>query len=239
MGGVLLAGGVALVLAAVFTDASFGIGALGALATIVGVAVFGPVVARPASRVIGAPLPRLRGFTGSLARRNAMRNPRRTAGTATALMIGVGIVTLFTVFAASIKASVDETVAGSVDGELVISSGNFGGGGLSPQLATDISAVPEVDHALGIGTGAALVDGDSKQVAVLDPCERRRCARHRRHRREHHRARTGPDRGGEVGRRRQPLGSRHVAAGDLRRRRDRGPAQSARCTTPPRSSATT
>ena len=169
VGGVLLAGGVALVLAAVFTDAPFGIGALGALATIVGVAVFGPVVARPASRVIGAPLPRLRGFTGSLARRNAMRNPRRTAGTATALMIGVGIVTLFTVFAASIKASVNETVAGSVDGELVISTGNFGGGGLSPQLATDISALPDVDHALGIGTGAALVDGDSKQVAVLDP----------------------------------------------------------------------
>ena len=138
VGGVLLAGGVALVLAAVFTDASFGIGALGALATIVGFVVFGPVVARPASRVLGAPLPRLRGVTGSLARRNAMRNPRRTAGTATALMVGVGVVTLFTVFAASIKASIDDTVAGSVEGDLVISTGNFSGGGLSPQLATDI-----------------------------------------------------------------------------------------------------
>ena len=69
---------------------------LGAVLTIVGVVVFGPVVARPASRVIGAPLRLLRGVTGSLARENAMRNPRRTAGTAAALMVGVGVVTLFT-----------------------------------------------------------------------------------------------------------------------------------------------
>jgi putative ABC transport system permease protein len=167
-GAVLLAGGIAVVLAAVASDASIGAGALGALATMVGIAVFAPVVARPASKVIGAPLPRLRGITGSLARRNAMRNPRRTAGTATALMVGVGVVTLFTVFAASIKASIDDTVAGSVDGELVITAGNFGGGGLSPQLADAIATSPTVDHTLAIGTGAALVDGHSEQVQVLD-----------------------------------------------------------------------
>ena len=167
-GAVLLAGGVALVLFAVVAEASIGLGALGALATIVGVSVFGPVVARPASRVIGAPLPRLRGITGSLARRNAMRNPRRTAGTATALMIGVGVVTLFTVFAASIKASINDTVAGSVKGQLVVGATGFGGGGLSPQLATDIGKQPQVAAALGLGTGSVLVDGKSKQASVLD-----------------------------------------------------------------------
>jgi putative ABC transport system permease protein len=168
IGGVLLAGGVALVLGAVFADAAIGLGALGALATIVGVSVFGPVVARPASRLIGAPLARLRGVTGALARRNAMRNPRRTAGTATALMIGVGVVTLFTVFAASIKASIDNTITGSVRGQLVVGATSFGGGGLSPTLATDIGRVPQVDHALGIGTGSVLVDGNGEQISVLD-----------------------------------------------------------------------
>ena len=167
-GALLLFGGIALVLMAVLSNASIGIGGLGALFTLVGVAVFGPVVARPASQAIGAPLPRLRGITGSLARRNAMRNPRRTAGTATALMVGVGVVTLFTVFASSIKASIDETVAGSVEGELVVGNNVFGGG-QSPQLAADISALPEVDHALGLGAGVVLVDGDSKEVSVLDP----------------------------------------------------------------------
>jgi putative ABC transport system permease protein len=171
VGGLLLAGGVALVLFAVFADGSIGIGALGALLTIVGVSVFGPVVARPASRVLGAPLPRLRGITGALARRNAMRNPRRTAGTATALMIGVGVVTLFTVFAASMKASIDDTIAGSVKGDLVVGATNFGGGGLSPRLATDIGRLPEVEDALGLGTGSVLVDGTSKDASVLDPAQ--------------------------------------------------------------------
>ncbi len=119
--------------------------------------------------MIGAPLPRLRGITGSLARRNAMRNPRRTAGTATALMIGVGVVTLFTVFAASIKASINDTVAGSVKGQLVVGATGFGGGGLSPQLATDIGKQPQVAAALGLGTGSVLVDGKSKEASVLTP----------------------------------------------------------------------
>jgi putative ABC transport system permease protein len=168
---VLLAGGVALVLLAVLANGSIASGAVGALLTIVGVSVFGPVVARPASRIIGAPLPRMRGITGTLARRNAMRNPRRTAGTATALMIGVGVVTLFTVFAASIKASINDTVAGSVRGDLVVGATNFGGGDLSPQLATDIGGLPEVQHALGLGTGSVLVDGKSKDASVLDPAQ--------------------------------------------------------------------
>src|SRR5215211_7863335 len=83
---------------------------LSAVLTIGGVVVFGPVVARPASGVIGAPLQWLRGVTGSLARQNAMRNPRRTSGTAAALMVGVGVVTLFTIFAASLKTAIDDSV---------------------------------------------------------------------------------------------------------------------------------
>jgi putative ABC transport system permease protein len=160
-----------VVLTAVATEANIAIAGLGAVLTIAGVAVFGPVVARPASDLIGAPLPRLRGITGALARRNAMRNPRRTAGTASALMVGVGVVTLFTVFAASIKQSVNDSVARSVKSDLVISGGNFGGGGLSPQMAPDIAKLPEVQRAVGFGRGAVLVDGKSKEVTVVDPSE--------------------------------------------------------------------
>src|SRR5207244_12892995 len=129
----------------------------GALLAIVGVVVTGPVVAGPASALLGAPLARLRGITGGLARRNAMRNPRRTSGTAAALMVGVGVVTLFTVFAASLKASLDQSVSKSFGGDLVISGGRFGGGGLDPRLATDVGQVPDVQTAVGLGRGAALV----------------------------------------------------------------------------------
>ncbi len=67
---------------------------LGALAVFVGVTMLGPVIARRFTRVVGSPLPRFRGVAGTLARENAMRNPRRTSATASALMIGVALVAL-------------------------------------------------------------------------------------------------------------------------------------------------
>ncbi len=71
----------------------------GALFVFVGIAVVAPVLVRPVVRTIGWPLPRLFPVSGNLARRNAMRNPRRTASTAAALMIGVGLVGFIAVFA--------------------------------------------------------------------------------------------------------------------------------------------
>jgi putative ABC transport system permease protein len=163
--------GVAVVLVAVTSGGSnvLPFAGLGALLTTVGVVVFGPVVAKPVSGILGAPLAKLRGITGVLARQNAMRNPRRTSGTAAALMVGVGVVTLFTVFAASLKTSIDESVTGSFRGDLVITTGRFGGGGISPQMASDIGGLPEVGTATGLGTGRALVDGSTESLTVANP----------------------------------------------------------------------
>ena len=72
-----------------------------------GVIVLAPLFARPLSRVIGSPP--AAALTGRLARANAMRNPRRTAATASALMIGVGLVGFITVMGSSAKASIDGT----------------------------------------------------------------------------------------------------------------------------------
>src|SRR5918994_1414035 len=165
--------GVAIVLAAVLSggDSVLGFAGLGALLTIVGVVVFGPVVARPASGVIAAPLRCPGGVTGSLARQNAMPTPGRTAGTAAALMVGVGVVTLFTIFAASLKAAIDDSVTNSFQGDLVISEGGFGGGGISPQLASDIGRLPEVQTATGLGRGRALVGTGTENVTIADPAQ--------------------------------------------------------------------
>ena len=65
---------------------------LGSLGLLVGAVVLGPVVARPAAAVLGAGPAAFRGVTGRLARRNAMRNPRRTAASASALMVGAAVV---------------------------------------------------------------------------------------------------------------------------------------------------
>ncbi|MCZ0978803.1 ABC transporter permease [Streptomyces diastatochromogenes] len=80
------------------------------------------------------PRPPLRGVNRGLARRNALRSPARTAATATALMIGVAVVTLFTVFGASLKTTMDRTVDRSFAGDVAIGTPSFGAGGsgLSP-----------------------------------------------------------------------------------------------------------
>jgi putative ABC transport system permease protein len=142
---------------------------IGALLMIVSFVVLGPAVAAPVSRLIGAPLARIRGVTGKMARENAQRNPRRTSGAAAALMIGVAVVALFTVFAASIKSSIDNQVKKSFAGDLVINSQTQGFGGFNPLLAQDVGKLAEVKAASGIRTGAAKVNDSDRQFVVVDP----------------------------------------------------------------------
>src|SRR5690606_31967487 len=89
--------------------------------------------------------------------------------TASALMIGVGVVTLFTVFAASMRASIERAVDDSVTGELVVSAGTFGGSGFSPDLATSIADDPAVDAAAGLGMASVRIDGDATPLTVVEP----------------------------------------------------------------------
>jgi putative ABC transport system permease protein len=164
--------GVGLTMVAALGDSDMlSVVGIGAVLTVVGAVVLGPVVARPMASLLGTPVARMRGMTGDLARQNAMRNPRRTAGTASALMVGVAVVTLFTVFAASLQASIDRTIDRSFGGDLVVTNGVFGGGGISPELAPEVEGLPEVDRAVGIGVGAFQIDGDTKEVSIAEPSE--------------------------------------------------------------------
>ena len=96
VGGLLLAAGAAALGYGLFGSPGSPLPLVGGgvLLVFFGVATLGRTVALPLSRVIGWPLPRLFGIRGQLARENAMRNPRRTAATASAVMIGVGLVGL-------------------------------------------------------------------------------------------------------------------------------------------------
>lgn len=160
-------GGAALA-AGLVGDAGFAIVGLGAGLVFIGVAVLGPVIARPVSSALGAPL-RLMGMSGKLARANAMRNPKRTSATASALMIGVALVSLITVMATSVKASINENVDQAFNGDFVVDSGSYGFGGLSPQMAEQLNELPEVEAATGIRVTAAIVDGGSTELLSADP----------------------------------------------------------------------
>ena len=142
----------------------------GVLLVLIGTIVLGPVVARPLSRLIGAPLSRFRGVTGHLAQENSARSPRRTANTAAALLVGVGVVGFFTVLSASIKHSIETIIDRSVTGDFVVDSGTFGGmGGLSPALAEDLNRLPEIDAASGVRYGEADLAGGNEFITAVDP----------------------------------------------------------------------
>jgi putative ABC transport system permease protein len=159
IGGLLVVVGFASLLTGLFTDTENALALVGsgAFEVILGTVVLAPLFARPLSAIIGSPL---RMFTGRLARANAMRNPRRTAATASALMIGVGLVVMFAILVNSIKASVDTAVSDAFTSDLIVDSGSFGQTGLAPSLATEIAAIPGVQAATGIRFGFAEIDGE-------------------------------------------------------------------------------
>lgn len=161
--------GAAAIGGGLFADAGIAMVGLGAAVVFLGVAVLGPVIARPMSRVIGSPLPRLKGMPGTLARENAMRNPKRTSATAAALMIGVALVGFITILASSTKASVDASIDKTFTGDFVVDSGAFGSGGLSPALAEELAALPQLDAVSGMRMTAAEVDGSSTMLLGADP----------------------------------------------------------------------
>lgn len=169
-GAVTAAAGVALTVVGA-SRTGMALTAAGAVLTLAAFVVLGPVASTVAVRVLGAPVARLRGVTGALARRNALRSPKRTAATATALMIGVAVVSLFTVLGASMKATLDRTVDRSFAGDVAISAPVYGAGGsgLSPRIAPAVAKLPQVRDAVGLGRGIAEVDGTGRQLTVTDP----------------------------------------------------------------------
>jgi putative ABC transport system permease protein len=172
LGAALLAGGVAGTTSAALAGKASLVG-VAALCTVIGVIIFGPVAARPAGTVLGAPVAALRGITGSLARHNTKRNPRRTAASASPLMVGVAVVALFTVIGASLKASAAQGISQSLRADLIVNTGGYGGapggGGLSPHLAADIARLPDVGLSTGLSSGNVVLDGISQQVTAADP----------------------------------------------------------------------
>ena len=130
--------------------------------------MLGPALAAPVIRVLGAPIVRLRGLAGNVGRENAMRNPRRTAATASALMVGVALVAAISVLASSAKASVAKSIDGTFGGDLVVEGSVMSGGGFSPQLAATIAALPEIETVTGIRATTVEIGGHTHQLGAVD-----------------------------------------------------------------------
>jgi putative ABC transport system permease protein len=172
VGFLLIAGGVGAVIAGT-AGGGQGPAIAGAVGTLAGFVVLGPVAVRPAAALLGAPIAALRGVDGRLARDNALRNPRRTAATASALMVGVAVATLFTVIGASLKASATQGVGRALTADLVVYqpgyAGSAGKAGFSPQLAAGLGRLPSVGVAAGVSRGSVLLNGQAQTIAAVDP----------------------------------------------------------------------
>ncbi|MGA8016489.1 MAG: FtsX-like permease family protein [Candidatus Dormiibacterota bacterium] len=139
---------------------------LSVLAIFLGVALLAPLLVRPVATFLGWPA-RLRGAPGRLAGENARRNPRRTAVTAAALMIGLALVTAVAVVTDSLEASVDQAIDGSVKAQLLVFDER--GSGFSPQVADTLRADPRLTQISEIRGSDVLVGSISTSVGGLDP----------------------------------------------------------------------
>jgi putative ABC transport system permease protein len=127
-------------------DNAIAVVGLGALITFIGVSLLAPLMARAFASRVGAPLARF-GVVGRLARGNTMRQPRRTASTASALMIGVALVTVIAVFQASAKAGVAAIFRDAFTTDFQVGVDGFvdpRATGLPPTLTERLRALPEV-----------------------------------------------------------------------------------------------
>jgi putative ABC transport system permease protein len=144
---------------------------VGAGITFIGVSLLSPLVARPAARVIGWPFTKLYRVPGKLAQENAIRAPRRTSATAAALMIGVTLVTLAAVMAASIRGAIDEIIGTGIEADVIIrSTSDFDPtASFTPELAARAAEDESVDEVSRQQTGFALFNETEAFVYGIEP----------------------------------------------------------------------
>lgn len=154
------------------TSGTLGLSAIGAILLFLGIASLSTTVAAPASRVISRILPlpfrpMTRSVPGRLGSRNAQRTPRRTASTASALMIGLALVSTVSVVASSVQASFKEQLQGSVTADFFVSNGPGNFQGLPVSFSERLSELPELSAVSPFRAATAQVNGDTKQIGAV------------------------------------------------------------------------
>ncbi|MEU6416287.1 ABC transporter permease [Streptomyces spiralis] len=161
LGALFSAAGIVVILAATKMDGDTGQApmGLGAVLLIIGVFVLTPPLSRP---LIAAADPVLRvfGVSGRLARQNSVRNPRRTAATASALMIGLTLITGMTVMAGSLQQAIDRMASSSIRADYVVSMAN--GNDLSPDVDRKLRTTEGVTATSPLRNAPSRIDGETE-----------------------------------------------------------------------------
>lgn len=144
----------------------------GALLLFLGIASVSATIATPVTRAIGWPIAKLFKTPGKLARDNVARAPRRTSSSASALMIGVALVSAAAVFASSLRESITATLERAVSADYIVqgsAGGGPGNGGFPPIIVETLAELPEISAATPFRIANAQVDDDTKTLTAVDP----------------------------------------------------------------------
>jgi putative ABC transport system permease protein len=165
-GAVLLGLGTLLLVAGSVGSDGVNLILLGILPAFIGVALLTPLISRPAVQVLGALF--ARSLPGRLGRGNSARNPRRTAITASAMMIGVALVTAISTVAASSEDSVTSDIRRDLKADLVAmgEAGSAGSAAIDPAALDRIAQVPGVSQVAAVTMDTATVGTDDQAVAA-------------------------------------------------------------------------
>jgi putative ABC transport system permease protein len=139
----------------------------GAVLLFLGIASLSSTIAAPVARVLGWPIEKLFRVPGSLARQNVARAPRRTSSSASALMIGVALVSAAAVFASSLRATLIDTLDEAISADFIVTDTSFQG--LSPVVSETLAEVDELDAVTPIRGASGQVDGATKSFGAVDP----------------------------------------------------------------------
>ncbi|MFF4752701.1 ABC transporter permease [Streptomyces sp. NPDC002514] len=167
IGALFSAAGVAVIVAATGMEGSDGQApmGLGAVLLIIGVFVLTPLLSRPLIAA-AAPVLRVFGVAGKLARQNSVRNPRRTAATASALMIGLTLITGMTVMAGSLQTAIDKMAGSALRADYVVSMAN--GNQLSPDVARKLAATDGVTASSPLRSAPSRIDGETEYLTGVN-----------------------------------------------------------------------
>ncbi len=141
---------------------------VGAVGVFLGVAMLAKTLVPPLAYVLGWPATRVGGAAGGLARGNATRNPTRTAATASALMIGLALVTLVSVLAAGLKTTFENSVNSLFNADYALTAtDNFSP--ISTASANALERVPGVQVVSGVRSGSGRAFGNQISVSGVAP----------------------------------------------------------------------
>jgi putative ABC transport system permease protein len=141
---------------------------LGAVLIFIGVAMLSARIVPRLATWLGWPATRIAGTIGELARDNTIRNPQRTASTASALMIGLALVTFVTVLSAGIVANFKGAVNDVFKGDYAITAQN----NFSPIPISAGEAAARARGVVAVGdvrAGEGQIFGSNEQLTAVNP----------------------------------------------------------------------